>query len=249
MVIGGALMLAACGGTPQNANAPTGRFTVQVARASFPAAQRLTQHTTLTIVVRNPGPKTIPDPAVTICNVTCGPVAGKWHSPPTGEGTSVAPFAVLNRQSSVANPSRQVWIVDRAPNPTPCVKGAPGNKSYSCASGGEGGMVTEDPHVWALGHPLKPGATARFVWRVTAVCTGRFTVAWQVAAGVFGGAKAVLSDGRTVPQGRFTVTIVGVPTQSYVDNSGRIVTSNAPAPAPNGQTAPAPTTVPCSAGR
>jgi hypothetical protein len=245
-VVGGALILAACGGSPENANEPKGKFTVEVPNASFPASQRLTQQSHLTIVVRNPGPKTIPDPAVTICNVTCGPATGKWHDPPLGEGTSVQPFAVLNKTEGIANPSKQVWVVDENPNPTPCIKGAAGNKSYSCTSGGPGGAVSDASNTWALGHPLKPGGTARFDWKVTAVCSGRYTVAWQVAAALFGNAKAVLSDGRTVPQGRFTVTISGNPDQSYVDNSHRVVTTNQPAPAPNGQTAPAPTTVPCS---
>jgi hypothetical protein len=246
-VVGGALALAGCGGSPQNANEPTGRFTVEVPAASFPSTQRLTQPTDLTIIVRNPGPKTIPNPAVTICNVTCGPVTGRWHQPPKGQGTSVSPFAVLNRTDDVANPSKQVWVIDKNPNPTPCVRAQADNKSYSCWSGGPGGMaVGDNSNTWALGHPLKPGGSVTFDWKVTAVCTGRYTVAWVLAADLYGGAKARLADG-TVPHGTFTVTIQGAPDQAYVDNSGRIVSTSAPAPAPNKQTAPAPPTVPCSA--
>jgi hypothetical protein len=245
-VIGSALALAACGGSPQNANAPTGRFHVEVPISTWPATQRMTQHTDLVIVVRNPGPKAVPNPAVTICNVTCGPTTGKWHDPPEGEGTTVLPFAVLNRTEGVANHSKQVWIVDRNPNPTACTRPQHNNSTYSCLSGGPGGSVTVGSNTWALGHPLKPGRTARFDWKVTAVCTGTYKVAWVVAADVFGNAKAVLSNG-SVPQGTFTVSISGAPQQSYVDNSGKIVSTNTPAPAPNHQTAPGPPTVPCTA--
>jgi hypothetical protein len=151
----------------------------------------------------------------------------------------------LNHTPYSASLSKQVWIIDRTPNQTPCVTGAPGNKSYNCASGGEGGMVTNDANTWALGHPLKPGRTVTFDWAVTAVCPGRYTVAWEVAAGLFGNAKAVLSDG-SVPRGRFTVTISAAPQQSYVDNGHRIVATAGPAPAPNGKNPVTPTTVPCN---
>jgi len=39
-----------------------------------------------------------------------------------------------------------------------------------------------------------------------------------------GGARAVLTNGAT-PQGRFTVTVSSEPAQSYVSNSGQIVTT------------------------
>jgi hypothetical protein len=238
--------LAACGGSPQNANAPSGKYTVQVPVSTFPASQRLTQQSHLRIVVRNPGPNAIPDPAVTICNVTCWPLPGQHYPLPAGMGTSVMPFAVLQKTPYSASLSKQVWIVDRNPNPIPCITGAKGNKSYSCASGGPGGMVTADANTWALGHPLKPGRTVTFDWAVTAVCTGRFTVAWEVSGDVYGNAKAVLADG-SKPRGRFTVTISGTPDQSYVDNGHRIVTTGGAAPAPNGQNPVTPTTVPCNA--
>ena len=239
-----ALLLGACGGSPESASEPAGRFTVEVPTTSFPSAQRITQQTHMVITVRNPGPRTVPDPAVTICNISCGAITGKWHQAPIGEGTSVLPFAVENHQPYEANRSKQVWIVDRAPNPTPCVLASRDNKGYNCASGGPGGNVSVASNTWALGHPLKPGGTARFDWAVTAVCPGRYTVAWVVAAGLFGGPKAVLSNG-SVPHGTFTVTITAAPQQAYVDNSGRIVASSGPEPAPNGQNPTSPTTLAC----
>ena len=64
----------------------------------------------------------------------------------------------------------------------------PGPCRYSCRSGGPGGAVTAYANTWALG-PLKPGATAKFVWGVTAVKSGRHVVQYQVAAGLNGKAK------------------------------------------------------------
>lgn len=241
------LILAACGGSPQNVNERSGRYTVQVPTATFPGSQILTQQSHLVIVVRNPGPMPLPDPSVTICNVTCGPATGRWHDPPSGEGTTVAPFAVLNPTPYEAYASKQVWIIDENPNPTPCIPAEQDNKSYDCTSGGLGEMVGDNSNTWALGHPLKAGGEARFDWEVTAVCTGRYTVAWQVSAGVFGNARAVLNNG-SVPEGTFTVNINGAPQQSYVNNNGQIVQSSAPVSAPNGQQPVSPTTVPCNAG-
>jgi hypothetical protein len=60
------------------------------------------------------------------------------------------------------------------------------------------------------------------VWGVTAVWAGHHTVAWQVAAGLNGKAKAVLADG-TKPRGTFNVIVSARPQQSYVNNQGKIV--------------------------
>ena len=48
----------------------------------------------------------------------------------------------------------------------------------SCNQGGSGGAVTAYSNTWALGR-LAPGATARFVWRVTAVSPGTHVVAYD----------------------------------------------------------------------
>ena len=76
--VGAALALSACGdGQNQAASELSGNFDVTVSAAKFPASQRLAQHTHLVIEVRNAGRKTIPDVAVTICNVTCAYPAPK----------------------------------------------------------------------------------------------------------------------------------------------------------------------------
>lgn len=201
--------LSACGsGGPQDAHAPTGKFPVAISAASFPAHQRLSEHTRLTISVRNTGTQTIPNVAVTICNVTCA------YPAPVGEGTSVLPFAQYLNTPDVAYHSRPVWVVDRPP----------GRCGYSCAQGGEGSDFTYDANTWAAGS-LKPGATATFTWGVTAVASGRHVVAWEVSADLFGKAKAVLSNG-SPPHGAFAVDIAHAPSQAFVSNSGKIVVTH-----------------------
>jgi hypothetical protein len=203
-----ALAVSACGsGARQDVHEPRGQFTVAVSTASFPSSQTLSQHTHLVIAVRNASHKTIPDVAVTICNVTCA------YPAPKGEGTSAGAFAADINQPYVANPSRPTWVVDRAP----------GACGYSCGAGGQGAAVTAYSNTWALGR-LKPGHTAKFDWSVTAVSAGRHVVAWQVAAGLNGLAKAVLANG-SKPRGTFAVNIASTPQQSYVNNNGQIVTS------------------------
>jgi hypothetical protein len=205
--VGLALAISACGGGQnQAASEPSGNFSVAVSTARFPASQRLAQHTHLVIAVRNSGTKTIPNVAVTICNATCA------YPAPKGEGSSSQAFAASIDQSYLANPSRPLWIVDRAPGPC----------GYSCRNGGQGAAVTAYANTWALGR-LKPGATARFDWAVTAVQAGQHVVAWQVAAGLNGRAKAVLASG-AAPRGTFAVNVGTTPAQSYVNNNGQIVT-------------------------
>ncbi len=200
------LALSACGGGQrQDVHEPRGKFTVDVSTARFPASQQISQHTHLVIAVRNTSRKTIPDVAVTICNVTCA------YPAPKGEGSSAQAFAANINQPYAANPSRPNWIVDRGP----------GTCGYSCQNGGQGAGVTAYSNTWALGK-LRAGHTARFDWAVTAVSPGRHTVAWEVAAGLNGSARAVLSDG-TPPHGTFPVHISTAPPQTYVNNNGQIV--------------------------
>ena len=214
-----ALALAACGGGQrQDAQEPSGKFTVQITSARFPSSQRLSEHTHLVLAVHNAGGKTLPDVAVTICNVTCA------YPAPAGQGTSAAAFAENLQMPGLAHPSRPVWVVDNPPGP--CNVGCAAN--FSSGGGGPGGAVTAYANTWALG-ALRPGQTAKFDWGVTAVKPGRHVVAWEVAAGLNGKARAVLSDG-SLPHGTFTVRIHTAPAQTYVNNDGRIVTTSSSAP-------------------
>ncbi len=202
------LVLSGCGsGARQDANEPSGNFTVGVVRASFPRSQQLAESTHLVIAVRNTGSKTIPNLAVTICNISCG----QLEQPGSGSGAQA--FATNIDQPGVANPSRPVWIIDHPP----------GLCGYSCASGGPGAYVTAYTNTWAAG-ALRPGATAVFDWAVTALRAGRHVVAYQVAAGLNGKARAVLADG-SAPTGSFQVTISNQPQQAYVNNQGQVVPS------------------------
>jgi hypothetical protein len=193
------------GGARQDVNEATGKFPVTVTTARFPASQRLAQHTHMVIAVRNAGNKTIPDVAVTVCNVSCDAPAQP------GSGTGTAAFSENINQPGLANPSRPVWIVDRPPGPC----------QFSCHSGGPGGAVTAYSNTWALGR-LAPGATATFDWGVTAIKPGRHVIQYSVAAGLNGKARAVLAGGGR-PSGVFKVTVASKPQQSYVSNSGQIV--------------------------
>jgi hypothetical protein len=201
-----ALTLAACGsGTRSDAGEPGSSYEVAVTSVSFPAAQRLSAHTHLVIAVRNLDTKTIPNIAVTICNVTCA------YPAPAGEGTSAGAFAADIDMRYVANPSRPAWIVDRAPGPC----------GYSCQAGGPGAAVSAYANTWALG-ALAPGRTARFDWAVTAVSSGHHVLGWVLTAGLAGNARAVLADGAT-PRGSFTVAVKSAPQKSFVSAGGRIV--------------------------
>jgi hypothetical protein len=201
------VVLAGCGGgARQDANEPTGTFPVDVTTATFPTAQTLAQRTNLVITVRNSGQKAIPDIAVTICNSSCAYPAAN-----SGSGASVSAFGTTLDMPGLASSSRPVWIVDRPP----------GRCGYSCQSGGPGSAVTAYTNTWALGR-LAAGQTARFEWGVTAIKSGRYTIAYQVAAGLNGKARAMASDG-TSPGGLFHVTITSKPAQAYVNDAGQVV--------------------------
>lgn len=187
-----------CGSARQDANEPSGNFTVGVPVATFPASQRLAEHTHLVITVRNTGGKTIPDIAVTITNPKVGTAAQAFGD-------------LLASAQGLASRSRPVWILDRPP----------GACTYSCLAGGPGGAVTAYSNTWALG-ALKPGASATFDWGVTAIKAGTHEIQYQIAAGLNGKAKAVLANGAQ-PTGQFKVMITRAPQQAYVNNQGQVV--------------------------
>jgi hypothetical protein len=202
------LALSGCGsGARQDAHEAKGKFRVSVPTATFPASQHISGHTHLVISVHNDGRKTIPNVAVTICNVTCS------SSGPHGSGSGSEAFAADISGQYLANSSRPNWVVDQGP----------GKCAFSCKGGGAGAGVTAYSNTWALGS-LKPGRTVMFKWAVTAVAPGTHVIAWQIAAGLNGNARAVMADG-SEPGGKFTVTVQKAPAQSYVNNQGQIVTT------------------------
>ncbi len=197
------MLVAACGSQTQAASEPKGKFPVTTS-ASFPAAQHISAGTRLVVRVTNAGRKTVPDVAVTITDGI--PSHPNW-------GTQIQAFNYKLNQSNVASHSRPVWVVDQAPGPC----------QYSCHNGGPGGAVSAFSNTWALG-PLKPHKTAVFAWHLMPVQPGAWVVNWRVAAGLYGNAKAVTPAG-SIPRGSFTIHVSQVPAQSYVNNSGKIVTT------------------------
>jgi hypothetical protein len=206
-LVAGGVAIAGCGGgAKQSAGEPHARFPVRVSTASFPARQHLAQQTHLVIAVRNAGTRTIPDISVTLVNPRYGTAAQAL-------GTLIAPNPP--GQPVLAGRSRAVWVIDQ--DPGPC--------QYSCRQGGPGAATTADSNTWALGR-LKPGATATFDWRVTAVQPGRYTVEYQIAADLAGGPARAVGPGGARPQGEFHVTIAGAPQGAYVNNQGKVVYTN-----------------------
>jgi hypothetical protein len=179
------------GGSRQDKGEPNANFPVAITAASFPAHQSLAQKTQMTIAVRNAGTQTIPNVAVTVT--------------PAGEGTEAQAFAEVAagcRSATVPCPladrSRPVWVVDNGPV----------------------GGVTAYSNTWALGR-LPAGRTTKFTWDVTAVEAGVHKVAYRVAAGLGGKAKAVLTGGG-VAAGTFTVNVDAKPAQAIVTASGKV---------------------------
>lgn len=90
----GALALAGCGGggERQDADEPSGTWTVDVVEADFPQQQRLARQEELVIRVRNREERPIPNVAVTVEGLTD-----------------------RSEQPGLADPSRPVWIIDEGP--------------------------------------------------------------------------------------------------------------------------------------
>lgn len=193
-------LVAGCGGTEQNAGEPHGKFPVSVS-SSFPASQTLAEQTNFTVRIKNVGRSAIPNVAVTVLNPKYGPAAQA--------------FGMLIKSGSAGQPilasrSRPIWIVNQAPGPC----------GYSCKSRGPGGAATAYTNTWALGK-LAPGSTAVFRWKLTAVQPGAYTVEYEVAAGLNGYAKAVLSRGGPA-RGHFNVHISAAPGPVTVGSNGKV---------------------------
>jgi hypothetical protein len=66
LALASALLVSACGAQRQDANEPSGKFKVQVVKASFPDKQKLAKRSVMEITVKNVDSKTIPDISVTV---------------------------------------------------------------------------------------------------------------------------------------------------------------------------------------
>jgi hypothetical protein len=86
------------------------------------------------------------------------------------------------------------------------------------------GCDTAYVNTWACG-PLKPNKQRTFRWSVTAVQAGDFKVAWRVAAGLDGKAKAVAAGGGPAPRGQFAGTISDAAPDVRVADDGKTIVS------------------------
>lgn len=188
--IAAAGLVAGCGGGErQDADEPSGMFKVDVTEHTFSAKQRLADAEVMRIVVRNADDKTIPNVAVTITSDD-GAKGG-------------AGFTTRSSAPGLADPTRQLWIVDEGPH------------------GGDTAYVS----TWALG-PLAAGKSKTFEWHVTPVVAGSHTLRWHVAAGLNGKAVARTEDGKD-PVGTFPVNVSSKPAAVSVDpKTGDIVSED-----------------------
>ena len=193
------LGLAACGGSGerQDESEPSGDYPVEVVESKFPLSQRLAETTDLKLGVENTGEKTIPNLAVTIF---------------TDDGAAGS-FSIREDNPALANPNRPVWILE---NKFPHIAGEP------APEGSSPGTVAQT-NTFGFGE-LPAGERLDLIWKLTPVKSGTYTVNYELAAGLYGNAKAVDSSGAQ-PKGKFLVTITDKPPQARVNDAGQVETT------------------------
>ena len=191
-----AALLAACGGeSSSDANQAAGTYDVRVTGASFPAEQRLGQTSLMRLDVRNTGEKALPALTVTVS------IVGE-----DGQASSL-PFGISDPQTDLAQPDRPVWVL---------AAGYP----RLVGSAEPGGATTSNRKTFSFG-PLKPDATTKAVWKLSAVKAGKFRVLYKIDAGLSGSAKAE-SNG-VAAGGSFATEISAVPPDTEVTDDGEVV--------------------------
>lgn len=114
--------------------------------------------------------------------------------------------------SDAADPTRPVFVINGRPKEI----GTYPDSKQSAPSG-----ETAYDGTWASG-PLKPGQKKTFKWTVTAVRAGPYQLAYEVAAGLDGKARAVGASDRP-PKGLFTGTVDDEPPDTRIGADGRTV--------------------------
>ncbi|MBA2505602.1 MAG: hypothetical protein H0V29_06605 [Thermoleophilaceae bacterium] len=109
-------------------------------------------------------------------------------------------FTFKKNDPTLADPTRPAFVVNSIPR----------------------GSDTAYVNTYAFGKPLKPGRTATFKWRVTAVKPGPYKLAYEVAGGLNGKAKAVNEFGRA-PTGLFIGSVSDAAPNSRVGADGETV--------------------------
>ncbi|HEX4305564.1 MAG TPA: hypothetical protein VHZ54_05990 [Solirubrobacterales bacterium] len=192
------MLLAACGGSSSDSNEKAGNYQVTVTDASFPSHQFIGQTTLMEIDVKNTGKKTVPALTVTV-TVT---VEGKEG------GAAQIPFAIHDPQAGLAGPDRPVWVLS-ATYPRRNGSSAPG------------GAQSSNARTYTFG-PLKPGKSVEAVWKLSAVRAGKYTLGYEVEAGLTGKARAKTSSGAR-PGGTFVTDITTELPETEVNGAGEIV--------------------------
>jgi hypothetical protein len=196
-----AALLAACGGSSSDSNQRAGNYQVKVTGASFPSRQFVGQTSLMKIDVRNTGKKTVPALTVTVN------LEGK-----EGEAAQI-PFAVHDPEPGLANGDRPVWVL-AATYPRRAGSSAPGGAGTSSIS------------TYSFG-PLKAGKTVEAVWKLSAVRPGKYTLAYEVGAGLDAETKAKTSSG-VAPGGSFVADISTSLPETEVNAAGEIVEIESP---------------------
>jgi hypothetical protein len=195
-VLAMAALLAACGGSSSDSNEKAGTYKVAVTDASFPTKQAIGQTTLMKIGVENTGEETVPALTVTVN------IQGK-----DGEDARI-PFAIHDSQAGLAGPDRPVWVLAAT---YPRLDG----------SSAPGGAETSNAKTYSFG-PLKPGKSVEAVWKLSAVRAGKYTVGYEVDAGLSGAARAKTSSG-VRPGGTFVADISTALPETEVNAAGEIV--------------------------
>lgn len=192
-----ALSVAACGSeSSSDANEATGSFQVKVTDASFPTNQRLGQTSLMRLGIRNTGQKALPALIVSVS------VAGK-----EGQGSTL-PFGIRDPQPELAQPDRPVWVLAA-------------HYPKFAGSATPGGAETSNQKTYDFG-PLKSGATANLVWKLSAVKSGHYALLYTIDAGLGSQAKAETASG-VEPGGSFSVQISSARLNKEVTDSGEVV--------------------------
>ena len=193
-----AALLSACGGggSSTEPEEPSGRFKVKVTDAEFPSQQHLGQTSLLRLGIRNTGDRAVPNLLVSFT------IKGQ-----RGEDSSL-PFGLSDPQPELAQPDRPVWVLAAT---YPRLDG----------SSDPGGASTSSRKTFGFGE-LEPGETTKAVWKLSAVRAGKFTLLYDVGAGLGGSAKAE-TEGGVSPGGSFTTEVSERLPETEVTDSGEIV--------------------------
>ncbi|MBS1888473.1 MAG: hypothetical protein JSU06_14930 [Actinobacteria bacterium] len=195
-VLAMAVLLSACGESSSSSNEKSGTYEVAVTGASFPSHQFVGQTSLLKIAARDTGEKPVPNLAITVN------VEGK-----EGEAARI-PFAIHDPQAGLAGPDRPVWVLSAA---YPRLAGS----SHTA------GAETSNAKTYTFGE-LKPGESVEAVWKLSAVRPGKYTIGYEVEAGLTGNTKAKTSSGVT-PGDTFVTQITTELPETEVNAAGEIV--------------------------